>query len=117
MVSLLQSGRISAIAIMGDARTPLLPDVPTLTEVRPRDQYPPPWFGLFAPTGTPQPIVTKLADEVSRIIDDPAFRKRMFTDRGVEPSEKQARSVRQTSSGEYRKIGERIFQESGQKPM
>ena len=99
MVSLLQSGRITAIAIMGNARSPLLPDVPTLTEVRPRDQYPPPWFGLFAPTGTPQPIVTKLAHEVSRIIDDPGFRKRMFVDRGVEPSEKTTRSVRRLHTG------------------
>ena len=116
MVSLLQSSRITAIAIMGNARSPLLPDVPTLTEVRPRDQYPPPWFGLFAPTGTPQPIVTKLAGEVSRIIDDPGFRKRMFVDRGVEPSEKKLDQFADFIR-EDRKIGERIFQELGQKPM
>jgi tripartite-type tricarboxylate transporter receptor subunit TctC len=116
MVPLLQSGRITAIAIMGDARTPLLPDVPILSELRPQDQYPPPWFGLFAPTGTPQPIAAKLASEVNRIINDPAFHKRMFTDRGVEQSDKQlddfARFIR-----DYRKIGERIFKDSGQKPI
>jgi tripartite-type tricarboxylate transporter receptor subunit TctC len=116
MVPLLQSGRIGAVAIMGDARTPLLPDVPTLTEVRPQDQYPPPWFGLFAPAGTPQPIVAKLAGAASRIIDDPAFHKRMFTDRGVEPSDKQLDQFGNFIR-EYRKIGERIFRDSGLKPI
>jgi tripartite-type tricarboxylate transporter receptor subunit TctC len=116
MVPLLQSGRITPIVIMGKQRSPLLPDVPTLTEVRPRDEYPPPWFGLFAPAGCPQPIVAKIASAVGRIVDDPAFRERMYTQRAVEPSELQledfGRFIRQE-----RAIAERIVRESGHKPM
>jgi tripartite-type tricarboxylate transporter receptor subunit TctC len=116
MIPLLQSGRIRAVAIMGDARTPLLPDVPILSEIRPQDRYPPPWFGLFAPAGTPLPIMTKLANAANRIINDPAFHKRMFTDRGVEASDTQLDQFGDFIR-EYRKIGEQIFKDSGQKPI
>jgi tripartite-type tricarboxylate transporter receptor subunit TctC len=116
MVPLLQSGRITAIVIMGKKRSPLLPEVPTLAEARPRDDYPPPWFGLFAPAGTPQPIVAKLASEVGRILDDPAFRGRMYTQRGVEPSELQLEEFASFIRHD-RAIAERIFLESGLKPM
>jgi tripartite-type tricarboxylate transporter receptor subunit TctC len=85
MVPQLQSGHITPLAISSKARSPLFPDVPTLAEVRNGEEYPSTWFGLFAPTGVPKPIVEKLADEVTRIVSNPGFRQRMFVDRGVEP--------------------------------
>ena len=53
-------------------RSPLFPDIPTLKEATGED-YPPPWFGLFAPAGTPKPILEKINAEVRRIAADPAF--------------------------------------------
>ena len=50
------------------------------------EDYPPPWFGLFAPAGTPLPIVDKLHDEVVRIASVPDWRQRNFVDRAVEPA-------------------------------
>src|SRR5262245_32103855 len=88
MIPQLQAGLIRALAVMSKARSPLFPDVPTLTEVR-GESYPPTWFGLFAPTGTPKPIVAKLAAEVARIVENKDFRQRMFIDRAVEPGELQ----------------------------
>ena len=85
MVPQLQSGRITALAVMSKARSPLFPDIPTLAEVRGGEHYPPTWFGLFTPAGTPRAIVAKLAGELSRIVGRPDFRQRMFFDRAVEP--------------------------------
>ncbi|HZN30313.1 MAG TPA: tripartite tricarboxylate transporter substrate-binding protein [Xanthobacteraceae bacterium] len=114
MISQLQSGSITGLAVNSKTRSPLFPDIPTLTEAYGSEQYPSTWFGLFAPAGTPRPIIAKLAREVARIIDDRDFRQRMFIDRAVEPSgmrlEELAGFIR-----DDRKRAERIVNESGLK--
>jgi tripartite-type tricarboxylate transporter receptor subunit TctC len=115
MVSLLQSGRITPLAVVSNSRSPLFPDVPTLEEVRPASDFPPTWFGLFTQTGVPRPIVEKISADVDRIVADPAFRKRMYVDRGVEPATERldafARFV-----GSQRILAHRIVKESGWEP-
>jgi tripartite-type tricarboxylate transporter receptor subunit TctC len=86
MVPQLQSGHITGLVVTGRTRSPLFPDIPTLAEVRGGENYPATWFGLFAPAGTPKPIIAHLAHEVARIVDNRDFRQRMYIDRAVEPS-------------------------------
>jgi len=116
MVPQIQSGRITGLAVNSKTRSPLFPDIPTLAEARGGEEYPSTWFGLFAPAGTPKPIIAKLAGEVARIIDDREFRQRMFIDRAVEPAgmrlEAFARFIRSD-----RKVAERIVKESGLQPQ
>ena len=76
MLQQIRAGLITGIALNANARSPLFPDIPTLTEANGED-YPPAWFGLFAPRGTPKPIMAKLHAEVVRITSDPAFQKRI----------------------------------------
>ncbi len=101
---------------MEKLRSPLFPDIPTLVEAHGGAEYPSTWFGLFAAAGTPKPIVAKLAGEVGRILDDRDFRRRMFTERAVEPSTLRladfARFIR-----DERKVAARIVKESGQPPQ
>jgi tripartite-type tricarboxylate transporter receptor subunit TctC len=115
MVPQLQSGHITGLVVTGKTRSPLFPTIPTLAEVRSGENYPATWFGLFAPAGTPKPIVLKLASEVTRIVDDRDFRQRMFIDRAVEPAgtglEEFARFIR-----EERKLAERMVKDSGLQP-
>jgi tripartite-type tricarboxylate transporter receptor subunit TctC len=115
MVPQLQSGHIRGLAVSAKARSPLFPEIPTLAEARPGEDYPSTWFGLFAPAGTPKPILAKLAREVTRIVNEPNFRQRMFVDRAVEPSaltlDDFARFIR-----DERKVAERIVKESGLQP-
>lgn len=116
MIPQVQSGHITALAVMSKTRSPLFPDVPTLPEVRGGEEYPPTWFGLFAPAGTPKAIITKLADQLSRIVDRNDFRQRMFTDRAVEPGAMRladfARFIK-----EDRLFAARIVRESGMQPQ
>ena len=83
MIGQIKSGQFTALALNSTVRSPLFPNVPTLTEATGED-YPPPWFGLFAPAGTPEPILEKINGEVQRIAAEPAFRQRNYTDRAVE---------------------------------
>ena len=84
MLSQLQAGLLTLVAVNSKERSPLFPDVPTFVELG-RGDYPPSWFGLFAPNETPNVIVHKLGDEVSRILSAPGFRNKMFAPRGIEP--------------------------------
>lgn len=115
MVSQLQSGRITPLAVVAKSRSPLFPDVPTLVEARPGSEFPTTWFGFFTQSGVPRPIVEKVAADVSRIVADPAFRKKMFTDRAVEPATERlddfARFIR-----DERVAAKQIVRESGQEP-
>ena len=115
MVPQLQSGHITGLVVTAKTRSPLFPDIPTLAEARSGEDYPSTWFGLFAPAGTPKPIIARLASEVARIVDDRDFRQRMFLDRAVEPAdmrlEEFARFIR-----DERKVAERIVKESGLQP-
>jgi tripartite-type tricarboxylate transporter receptor subunit TctC len=112
MVSQLQSGRITPLAVVAKDRSPLFPDVPTLEQARPGADFPTTWFGLFTQAGVPRPIVEKISAEIDRIMADPAFRKRMYTDRAVEPAPERlgafAKFIR-----EERKLAQQMVKESG----
>jgi tripartite-type tricarboxylate transporter receptor subunit TctC len=65
-VPMIKSGKLRAIAVTSATRSPLLPDVPSITEFgyKEFDDYT--WFGFFAPTGTPADVVTKLNAAINR---------------------------------------------------
>ena len=115
MVSQLQSGRITPLAVVAKDRSPLFPDVPTLEQARPGADFPTTWFGLFTQAGVPRPIVEKISAEVDRIMADPAFRKRMYTDRAVEPAPERldvfAKFIR-----DERKLAQQMVKDSGIEP-
>src|SRR4029077_5496958 len=58
-----EAGRLRMLAIAHTERHPRIPDVPTMAEAGYPDVQMQQWFGLFAPAGTPAPIVQKLNAE------------------------------------------------------
>ena len=57
---LLRSGRVRGLALTGPERSPLMPEIPTLAEVGYPGLLEEVWFGLWAPTGTPRPIIERV---------------------------------------------------------
>ena len=114
MVPQIQSGRITLLAVTSKTRSPLFPDAPTLKEAY-GEEYPSTWFGLFSPVGVPRPIVEKIARDADRIMAEPAFRKRMYTDRAVEPASERVDEFARYI-GEERKLARQIVKESGVEP-
>jgi tripartite-type tricarboxylate transporter receptor subunit TctC len=69
----LKAGKVRVLATWGEARHPALPDVPTLKELG-YDAVFSQWTGLFAPAGTPQPVIDKLRAASRQVVADPTFR-------------------------------------------
>jgi len=73
VLSFIQAGTATAIAVDGEKRSPLVPDVPTLRELGYRGDIVRSYMGLFAPKGTPPAIIKKLYEDVAIVLRDPEF--------------------------------------------
>jgi tripartite-type tricarboxylate transporter receptor subunit TctC len=73
-----QGGTIKAYAIGTPDRNPALPDVPTSKEAGLPDFQASAWNALFAPKGTPKPILDKLSAALDKALDDEPTRKRLL---------------------------------------
>nr|WP_244609993.1 tripartite tricarboxylate transporter substrate binding protein [Lampropedia puyangensis] len=71
----IQAKRLKVLAVTGATRLAALPDVPTTAEAGYPGVNATSWFGVFAPKGTPQPVVDKLVTEIEKVTADPAFAK------------------------------------------
>jgi tripartite-type tricarboxylate transporter receptor subunit TctC len=80
----LKAGRIKALAIGGQKRAPLLPDVPTFAELGYPEVETHAWFGLFLPAGSPADAVSRLYRDAKHILDEPGFRQKQLIDKGYE---------------------------------
>ena len=72
-----RSGKVKAIGIADQRRSPFLPDVPTVAEQGLYGVVAVGWIGLSAPAKTPEPILDKISAEVMRILTDPAVLEKM----------------------------------------
>ena len=67
----LQSGKARALAVTSSTRSALLPDVPTMIEAGVPGFVDMTYFGLFAPAGTPSPVIVKLNAEINKMLQLP----------------------------------------------
>jgi tripartite-type tricarboxylate transporter receptor subunit TctC len=72
----IKEGRIRPLAISSRARSPLLPEVPTLDELGVKGYEADTWTGIFAPVGTPAPVTQKLSVALRRAMSVEAVRER-----------------------------------------
>jgi tripartite-type tricarboxylate transporter receptor subunit TctC len=71
-----KGGKLRLIAVAGPQRHPDFPDVPTLEENGIKGVDGGPYFGFYAPNGTPRPVVDRLNAEVQKLMQEPAVRER-----------------------------------------
>lgn len=72
----IKAGKVRALAVSGETRSPAFPDVPTMKELGYPDLISYSWFGISVPAKTPQPIVDRLATEMQAVLKEPAVIKR-----------------------------------------
>jgi tripartite-type tricarboxylate transporter receptor subunit TctC len=80
----IKTGRLRALAVTGLARSPALPDVPTLADTEIPGFNSSSWIGLLAPAGTPPAIVEKIAGDVQEAMQNAQLRQQ-FIDQGAMP--------------------------------
>jgi tripartite-type tricarboxylate transporter receptor subunit TctC len=71
-----QAGTARLMFVATDERSPAAPDVPTAREVGLGDYKAYSWYGIYAPAGTPQPIVRRMAAAIEQALSDPAVARR-----------------------------------------
>src|SRR5947209_13277113 len=108
---LMQDGRLRAVAVTSRERMPQLPDVAPLAEAAPElNGYELlNWFGMFAPSGTPAPIVARLNDIVTTGLRDPAISQTLDA-QGIVPRIMTAAQYREFVAAETEKFGKIVAQ-------
>jgi tripartite-type tricarboxylate transporter receptor subunit TctC len=82
-ISFIKGGKLKVLGVVNQRRVAALPDVPTIGEtIKGFGQTP--WYGLFAPAGTPKAIVDQLQAAVAKAVDSPDAREKLATV-GCEP--------------------------------
>ena len=112
----IKADKMNALALVNNIRTPLLPDVPTLADLGYKGAPSETWYGLFAPAGTPKPIIDRLNGEIVKVVSDPGFREKYIISRGLVPAidtpEEFARDIKTGRAG-----AEQVVKESGLPPQ
>jgi tripartite-type tricarboxylate transporter receptor subunit TctC len=80
----IQDGKLRAIANTNATRIDALPDVPVMKEAGMDDFVVSAWFGVWAPANTPKDVVTKLNENILKIINSPQVKKNLLT-QGIDP--------------------------------
>jgi tripartite-type tricarboxylate transporter receptor subunit TctC len=75
---LVQAGKLRALAVASPARSPLLPDVPTMTQSGVDDVDTAVWYGIFAPSGTPRDVVDTLNTTIRNVSRSPDYQKTLL---------------------------------------
>jgi tripartite-type tricarboxylate transporter receptor subunit TctC len=86
-MSMIKAGRMRPIAVTGSTRSGVLPDTPTVQESGIKGYDVTSWYGVFAPSGTPAPIVKRLHAEITALLKAPDVLERLST-LGADPSGK-----------------------------
>jgi len=103
VLTLVESGKVRAIAVAAKERAPQMPHVPTIDETVPgyRANV---WFGLMAPRGTPADITNRLSEEQKAIVNSPDVKTRL-SDIGYEINPTSPEEMQRIMTSEYDKWG------------
>ena len=102
----IKSGRVRPLAVTSSARSPAMPNLPTLAESGIPGYFSISWIGLLAPAGVPKPIVDKIAKDVGEIVNSPEMKER-FIAQGATPvggTPAQFQALIDSEKARYRKI-------------
>jgi tripartite-type tricarboxylate transporter receptor subunit TctC len=107
----IKSGKVRALATTGAARSPFLPDVPTIAESGFPGYEATNWYAYMAPGRTPREIIARLNRELVKALHDPAV-KDLLNKQGLEPAPGTPEQLARFTKSEYDTWG-RVVKEAG----
>jgi len=107
-----KGGKLRAIVVTGDKRSNAMPDVPTLAE----EGFPGfsalAWWGVFAPAGTPKPIIERLNAEFARVMKEPELKKQLTEQLGMDLVLSSPEGLQEWTVGQIERWG-KVVRENG----
>ncbi|NYT26300.1 tripartite tricarboxylate transporter substrate binding protein [Alcaligenaceae bacterium] len=111
-----KAGRLRALAVTSAARSPLLPDVPTVREVLGVDDFEAIiWFAIFAPGNMPDALQTKVADALNKVLAAPDMQQFLLS-QGIEAAGDGPAALAKQSRVDYEKW-KKVVADSGFQPQ
>jgi tripartite-type tricarboxylate transporter receptor subunit TctC len=107
-----KGGKMRAIAVAGDKRSSALPDVPTLIEQGFPGLTAHAWWGIFAPAGTPKPVLDKFHAELVKAFNLPDVRKTLTETLGMDLALSSPDQLRQWQADEMQRWG-KVVKDNG----
>ena len=101
----IQAGKLRALAVAGPARSPALPNVPTIAEAGLKGYALDPWFGVYGPAHLPAPIVKVLNQAFVEALALPEVKDKL-TQAGFTPRSSTAEALNQLTQSEYQRLGD-----------
>jgi tripartite-type tricarboxylate transporter receptor subunit TctC len=72
----IKGGRLRAIAVASEDRSPALPEVPTIAEAGVKEPIPETWWAVLAPKGTPPTVISRINTDLAQIVKMPDVQER-----------------------------------------
>jgi len=107
-----KSGKLRALAVTGEQRTNVLPDVPTLAEQGFPGFSAVAWWGVFGPAGTPRPIIERLNAEFTNIMSKPEMKKQLTEQFGIDLVLSSPEKLQEWTVGEIARWG-KVVRDNG----
>jgi tripartite-type tricarboxylate transporter receptor subunit TctC len=115
VIGQIRAGTMTPLVMLNNIHSPNFPQVPTLKETGYDGPPSRGWYGLFAPAGTPRPIVDRLAKEVAAIVAEPDFAQKQLKDRSLVGSTNTPDEFAKEIV-EDRKVAEQVVRQAGMGP-
>jgi len=115
VIGQIRAGTMTPLVMLNNIHSPNFPQVPTLKETGYNGPPSRGWYGLFAPAGTPRPIVDRLAKEVAAIVAEPDFAQRQLKDRSLVGATNTPEAFA-AEIVEDRKVAEQVVKAAGMGP-
>ncbi|HXW48405.1 MAG TPA: tripartite tricarboxylate transporter substrate binding protein [Xanthobacteraceae bacterium] len=112
VIGQIRAGAMTPLVMLNNIHSPNFPQVPTLKETGYDGPPSRGWYGLFAPAGTPRPIVDRIAKEVAAIVADPNFAEKQLKDRSLVGGTNTPEEFAQEIAAD-RKVAEQVVKQAG----
>jgi tripartite-type tricarboxylate transporter receptor subunit TctC len=107
-----KSGKLRAVAVTGDKRSQSMPEVPALAEQGFKGFSALAWWGIFAPAGTPKPIIDKMVSELNKALNQPDVKKTLTETLGMDIAAASPEATQKFLLGEMARWG-KVVKENG----
>ena len=110
----IKSGKLKALAVTSEERSPVLPDVPTMVQAGIKGSSPQTWWALLAPKGTPAAVISRINGDIAQIMKQPDVQER-YSALGIVPAHSTPEQITEMIKTESPAMG-KVLQAAGVQP-